>query len=410
MSTRLLSQSVNRRLAGSLLAAAAIVGQAAELPAISTKGGFAIESADGAYSFKAGGRIMWDVDSFDGVLNRANGGDRRSNNALRRARLETGGSVGGDWEYQFDIDLLDNASSAKLHTAGVRYTGFEAFDVFVGRTKEPFGLEELSSSKSLASIERNYYTEATDVDSQPQFGVRLDGKVGAVGWSAGLFNPVGGPQNSDGGQRIAFTGRVFGAPLNDDGQMLHLGAAFTDRNIDDPISSRGFGLDIAESGSVGGSGAELDSSSITIDSDRQFGLEALYITGPFSLQSEYFMRDMDGASAGPDGEVEHYYLQATYTITGEQRGYKPETGVPDIIKPANGDWAVELVAKVDKIEFDVSGAPTEEVTGVLVGVNLYPNRNVKLMADVIQVDSSNIAAPGDDDDALVISARLQLAF
>ena len=377
-------------------------GTADEQPSVSTKGGFSIESADGAFSFEAGGRIMWDTDSFDGVLNRANDGDRRLNSDLRRSRLELDGSVLDDWDYSFHVDLLESGG-ASLHTIGVGYSGFEPFDVFIGRTKEPFGLEELSSSKALASIERNYFTEATDADSQPHFGVRLDGKVGQVGWSAGFFNPSGSPKKSDGGDRFAFTGRLFTAPVNEDGRTVHLGAAYTNRNIDTPIEQKGFGLDIAESGGV------LDSSTWLTRDDSQWGLEGLYIDGPVSLQAEVFNKDMDIVGS-PDGDVTHFYIQGTYTLTGERRGYKADSGTVDIIQPDAGDIAIELVAKIDQIELDVGGTPTEEVTGILAGVNFYLNRNVKLMANLISVDSKNIAAPGDDDDALVVSTRVQIAF
>ena len=53
------------------LACLLVVSQVdASEPVISTEGGFQITSSDGAFSFKLGGRIMWDADSFDGVLNR----------------------------------------------------------------------------------------------------------------------------------------------------------------------------------------------------------------------------------------------------------------------------------------------------------------------------------------------------
>ena len=92
---------------------------------------------------------MWDVDSFDGVLNRSNDGSRRLSTDLRRSRLELGGTAYDDWKYKFDVDIKDKpgGSNAQLHTVGVDYTGFGGFDIFVGRTKEPFGLEELTSSK-----------------------------------------------------------------------------------------------------------------------------------------------------------------------------------------------------------------------------------------------------------------------
>ncbi|MEC9252403.1 MAG: porin [Pseudomonadota bacterium] len=389
------------------LACVLVVSQAdASEPVISTESGFQISSSDGAFSFKLGGRIMWDADSFDGVLNRSNDGSRRLSTDLRRSRLELGGTAYDAWKFKFDIDIKDKlgGSNAHLHTVGVGYTGLKTFDVFIGRTKEPFGLEELTSSKSISSIERNYFTEATDTDSQPEFGIRLDSKGSGLGWSIGLFNPAGNPKKSDGGDRIALTGRWFGALIDTDSTTLHLGIAVTDRNIDQPIQQKGFALDIAESG------GKLDSSSLTIDSDRQWGVEGLYISGPFSLQSEIFVKKVGGANGGPSGDVHHYYSQATYSLTGERRGYNAKSGIADIIKPSADGWAVELVGKLDHIELDIDGAPTEVVSGYLAGLNLYPNKNVKLMLNVIRVTSEKIATANDDDAATVISTRLQLAF
>ncbi len=371
-----------------------------------TNSGFQITSPGGAFSFKLGGRMMWDVDSFDGVLNRSNDGSRRLRNDLRRSRLELGGTAYDDWKFTFDVNIKAKAgaSNTHLHAVGVGYTGLHAFDIFVGRTKEPFGLEELTSSKSISSIERNYFTEATDTDSQPQFGIRLDSNGSGLGWSVGLFNPAGGPKKSDGNNRIAFTGRLFGAPIDTGSKTLHLGIAFTDRNIDRAIKQKGFALDVAESG------GKLDSSWLTIDSDRQWGVEGLYIAGPFSLQSEVFVKKVGGANGGPDGDVHHYYSQATYSLTGERRRYKAKSGIADIIKPSADGWAMELVGKLDHIEWDIEGLPTQAVSGYLAGLNLYPNKNVKLMLNVIRVTSEGIATADEDDAGTVISTRLQLAF
>lgn len=392
----------------------AVFSANANTPVVSTKGGFQIKSADGAFAFKIGGRVMWDADSYNGVLTSSNDGSRRFNSHLRRSRIELGGAAYNDWKFNFDVDIKDKAGAgrAQIHTIGIGYTGLSSLDLFIGRTKEPFGLEELTSSKSISSIERNYFTEATDTDSQPQFGVRLDGKGNKLGWSIGLFNPAGGPKKSiDGSDQIALTGRLFGAPINNDSKTLHLGIAFTDRNSPQPwqtihrsFQQKGFALDVAESG------GKLDSAAIVIDGDRQWGMEGLYISGPFSLQSEIFRKKLSGADGDPDAEVRHYYLQVTYSITGERRGYKAASGIADIIKPSSDGWAVELVGKLDNIKFDISGAPTEEVSGYLAGLNFYPNRNVKMMLNIIRINSKDIAANTGYDAATVISTRLQLAF
>ena len=90
------------------LACLLVVSQVdASEPVISTEGGFQITSSDGAFSFKLGGRIMWDADSFDGVLNRSNDGSRRLSKDLRRSRLELGGTAYDAWKFKFDVDIKD---------------------------------------------------------------------------------------------------------------------------------------------------------------------------------------------------------------------------------------------------------------------------------------------------------------
>jgi phosphate-selective porin OprO/OprP len=368
--------------------------------------GLRASSDDGSYTVSLGGRVMWDTDTFDGALNRDHDGERRFDAQLRRARVELAATAHQTFHGILDVNINDDngIGSAEVHAAGVRYSGWRIADVFIGRNKEPFGLEELTSSKAISSIERNYFTEATDVDSQAYFGVRLDGKAGPLGWSAGVFNPAGNPQSDDGGDRLAFTGRVFAAPIHQDGRVLHLGAAYTDRNLDQPISTSGFKLDIAEAG------GELDSSTVMVDEDRQGGLEALYLEGPFSIQAEAFRRDLSGAPGEPDAQVDHQYLQVTWAVTGESRGYKRSEGIPGMIRPGGRRGAVELVAKLDRIRFDVDGRPDEEAQGVLVGANWYPNQHVKLMVNVIRVSSDGVVGAAEDDNATVLSTRVQFAF
>jgi phosphate-selective porin OprO and OprP len=392
-----------RSLCGLLGAVLASTVHGAEPPPRSTLN---LASSDGAYTVKLGGRINWDTDTFDGALNRERAGARRFDTQLRRARVEMSGTLRHDFYFVFDVDVLDRGtgSNAQIHAAGLGYTGWRFADLFIGRNKEPFGLEELMSSKALSSIEYNYFSEATDADSQSQYGVRLDGRVGPVGWAFGVFNPNGNPQRADGGDRLAFTGRLFGASLQGPDRVVHLGAAVTDRNLDEPTLAHGFKLDIAEAG------GNLDSRAILIRDDRQAGLEGLYINGPFSIQSEVFRRRMPGADAGPDGEIRHHYLQATWTLTGESRGYRKAQGVPGLIRPSGRRGALELVVKEERITFDVTQQKDQTVNGLLLGANWYPNPYVKLMLNVIRVESNGVVAPNEPGNATVVSTRVQVAF
>ncbi|MBV1876031.1 MAG: porin [Pseudomonadales bacterium] len=404
----LLASSLSPLLTGQVFAnEKAVKPPAVDKPeiVIKTTGGLKIYTADKAFSFKLGGRVQWDFDVYDGALTADN--DRRSGGDLRRARIELGGTFYTDWRYVFTVNLGQANSSGKTNfsSVGISYHGWDWGSVFVGRTKEPFGLEELTSSKSITSIERAYWVEATDVDSQPNYGIRVDGFSDfGLGWSAAINNPSGGPKDDSGQENFAFTGRLFYAPIAEPGHTLHFGAAFTDRGIDDPVELNGFKLDIAEHG------GKLDSRKLLLDEDRQWQLEAVMIRGQVSLQGEYFHRHLGGAAGGPDGDVDGYYIQLAYTLTGESRGYKNKVGYIDSIKPgAGGAW--EVVLKYDYIEFDQDGFDTEEVSGVLIGTNYYPNRNMKIMLNYIAVDSRDLASTADgDSDADVLSLRLQFAF
>lgn len=386
--------------------AALLAALIAATPAAAIADPFNFASADGNFTAKWGGRIMFDSDSYDGALNRDQGGNRRWDTQLRRTRLESSGTLFEHFEWVADLNFNDNPDAPKTewHAAGIRYTGLSWFNVFLGRDKEPFGLEELQSSKAIASIERNYFTEATDADSQPHHGVRLDGHLGKVGWSAAWNSPVDRPQMANGDDRIAFTGRIFGAPLQSAEQTLHLGLGYTDRNLDFAVNQSGFRLDIAESG------GQLDSSGLLTRQDRQTGLEFLYMQGPFTVQSEYFQKEMAAPVGDPDGQVDAWYLQTTWTVTGEARAYRVADGFPDTVKPT-GKWgAVELVAKYDWIAFDADDRPTETARGYLAGVNWYVDKHIRLMLNYIHVDSDNLVGEDEDETADVISTRIQFAF
>lgn len=397
-----------RRTRGLMVGLALLTNAGWASAAVSSSGGLSVASDDGDYTFRLGGRLQWDMDSFDGVLNAANDGERRFNSQLRRGRIELSGSLPNEFEWVFDVNFFDNGDT-EIHAAGVRYSGWRLADVFVGRTQEPFGLDELTSSKAIATMRRTAINDATDADSQAHYGVRLDGVAAGIGWSAGMFNPADNPRREDGGDRLAFTGRVFGAPINDDARVLHFGAAYTDRNLDAAETLHGFRLRVAESRE------RVPSATLLARNDRQIGLEALFMDGPLSLQAEYFIRDLPGAAGGRDGKVRSHYLQAAWTLSGESRGYKASRGVPGMITPAGRRGAVELVARVEHLAFDHDGAGQgrardQKARIVIAGANWYVNRNVKLMFNLSRVDTSNLTEPAEDDDGLALSARLQVAF
>lgn len=86
---------------------------------LKTKGGLEAKTADGKASFKIGGRIQLDYNSYDGVMNAVPGEDG-SDLFFRRARLELEGHY-SDWGYLMSYNLIESGSIDQLHTT---YMGF----------------------------------------------------------------------------------------------------------------------------------------------------------------------------------------------------------------------------------------------------------------------------------------------
>lgn len=85
-----------------------------------------------------------------------------------------------------------------------------------------------------------------------------------------------------------------------------------------------------------------------------------------------------------DIEMDGFYVQAAYTLTGETRGYKSSFGSFTGIKPKGTGGAWEVVARYEDAEVDLPGRSlTADLERMVLGVNWYVNRNVKLMLNYI---------------------------
>jgi phosphate-selective porin OprO/OprP len=99
-----------------------------------------LQTEDGAFQFQFGGRVMVDAAYYnEDETPLGNGAE------LRRARLFAKGTVYDDWFYKAQVDFAGNEVSLKDFYLG--YQGFDKLKITLGNQKEPFSLEELTSSK-----------------------------------------------------------------------------------------------------------------------------------------------------------------------------------------------------------------------------------------------------------------------
>lgn len=340
---------------------------------LNTKGGLSAETTDGKASVELGGRIQWDYDSTEA----SDYGVDNEDLDVRRARLFVSGHY-GDWAYkaQFNIAESDGADGGTAEDLYVRYTGFgKLANITVGKQKEPFGLEELTSSKDISALERSALTEFYAPGRSG--GIQLSGKGANWTYGVGVFEADGDSSNDF--DNKAMTGRVTYAPIKSDDMVLHLGAGYTTRDYG------------------------TDGNPATPEDFDAYNLEVGFVAGPFHAQAEYF--DGEEGFELADSDFDGYYVQAGWVITGESRPYKD--GVFKRVKPASdaGAWEVVLRYEDGFGHYTDVGLTDAEGTQTTFAVNYYANSNVRLGLSYMTGEEDTTDFDGDE-----LRARVQFAF
>jgi phosphate-selective porin OprO/OprP len=335
----------------------------------STKGGLKAATTDGKAAVELGGRIQWDYDATEAEDYNID----REDVDVRRARLFVAGYY-GDWAYkaQFNIGESDGADGGDAEDLYVRYTGFgKLANITVGKQKEPFGLQQMISSKDISILERaattEFYTPARSA------GLQVHGKGANWTYGVGAFEADG--DGSDDFGDIALTGRVTFAPVQTEAMVAHLGAGYTTRD------------------------ADLDADPATTEELDIYNLELAMAAGPFHAQAEYF----DGELGGVDRDG--WYVQAGWILTGEVRPYRD--GVFKRVKPAADSGAWELVLRYEDGfgTYSDVGLTRAEGEQTALGVNYYANQNVRLGLSYMSGEEDATGFEGDE-----LRARVQFTF
>ena len=268
----------------------------------------------------------------------------------------------------------------------------------VGQFKEPFSLEELTSSNNISNIERANVNRMAPSRSA---GVMLynnyaDQRItGAVGIFRGADDSYGNYK----GDGYAATARLTGLPYkNDDGsQLLHLGVGYSHR--DDDTASYKFSSDHSMAPSTKYKISDVDDTSL-------LGIEAALKLNSFSLQSEWIEADVDAVTGG---DLDGYYVQASYVLTGESRSYDTATGVFKGVSPGSkfhdngGLGALEATLRLSNLVYtELNGG--DEAESWTLGFNWYLNKNVRALFNYTDVDLDN------GEDGSVFGTRFQFAF
>ena len=380
--------------------------------------------ADGDIQVQFGGRIMYDLGflSADDELKTPAAGyeneafEFSDGSEFRRARFFAKGTLYDtiDFKAQYDFaggdaDFKDVYMQTDLGFGTLR----------AGNFFEPFGLEQLTSSKYMTFAERSVTSAFTPVRNA---GLMLfdavDGGVPFT-WALGMFrksDDFGDDKSSVSGE-YNVTARVTAAPIYDkaDGNVLHFGLAGSVRSDIEGTNTFKTRPESHLAPSIADTDfRDLGPAAFASDGYLLTGAEAAWTRGPLSLQGEYMMADVDAPEGDEDLGFSGYYAMASYFITGEHRPYKK--GSFGRVKPSSnwgqggaGAWEVALrYSAVDLSDGDVSGG---ELANVTAGVNWYLNPHTRVMFNYVnsELEDSAATASGEGSlDSLIV--RFQVDF
>ncbi len=363
------------------------------------KDGVRIDSVNGQFKLRIGGRIMndWAFARGDELLGESLGEPgtfERDGTEFRRARFYFSGVLYDRFEFKAEFDFAAILSPFRDVYMGMR--GVPVFGTLrAGHFREPFGLEELTSSNHTTFMERSAGTTFTPARN---VGVALHNVVadGRVTYSAGIFRETLDTGESVGSGSPNITARVTSLPVYDNGgrKLLHVGGAYSHQGT--PLGGAHFR-----------SRPEahllphfvftplLETSSYCL-----MGLEAAAVAGPFSIQSEYMNSYVNSVSSG-DPSFSGFYVLGSFFLTGEHRRYSQSKGAFGRVRPrqsfldGGGAGAWELAARFSRLDLNSGLVRGGEMNDFTLGLNWYLNPYAKIVwnyvrSDVMDIGKANI--------------------
>jgi len=382
---------------GALMALAMATGASAQETTTAWKG--APQFSNDTLTFKVRGRVYMDVVSQE-VDRTAPGADFSAQvSRVRTARLGVEGTWNQNWAYKAEAAISSGGGVTQWEDVVLEYKPNDFTSIMVGNFKT-VSLENISSSRYITFMERGPFNDIIDAGRVMNISAKMNGENWTVqaavsGDSINAADPTVG--SSGGSEQVSINARATWAPIMTDTQTLHLGIWGRQR---DRADQGGFNYQVRNNTNYG---ARYVSSGGIGDADTMIGLEALYISGPFSLQSEYANIDIDRTN-GLQQTANAYYVAASWFVTGEKRNMdvkKGELGRTKILAPmtAGGMGAFELAARYDSADLtDITGVATAgEYTAWTLGATWYPFPYVRFMTNYTKSQNDNPLAVNDVD-------------
>jgi phosphate-selective porin OprO/OprP len=345
------------------------------------KDGIRMESGDGAFKLKLGGRLQndWAVLAPQDDVKDAIPGSNGTGTEFRRARLQLAGTIYERFGFKFEYDFADGEVAFKdtfIEMLDLPYVGLFR----VGHFKEPLSLEELTSDSYTTFMERAL-PNAFAPSRNTGFMVQNAPLEQRMTWAAGAFrltDDAGNGFSSD--PLYDLTARVTGLPWYEEGgrHLLHLGVGVSQQFRDEQAVS------FSQRPEAHLAPRFVDTGSLPADCFQIVNPELALVYGPFSFQTEYNQVFVNGAQGVDDVDFYGVYAQVSWFLTGESRPYKTAEGIFDRVIPKHnfdmegGHGAWELAARFSRLDLDDGGVDGGTLNDATFGVNWYLNPNMRI--------------------------------
>ena len=344
-------------------------------------------------------RINLDSNRFSDIYREDRLESYQYDSQLRRARLSLKLPLGNNWSSKVQIAINEGEDSYETKDLYLRYKGFDFADIKIGQSKEPFGLENVTSSSNSLFTERSLSTLALGRSK----GINLSDANRAYSWSIGKYKvEQNGKVKADGDR--AYTARATISPINRDTSYIHFGLAYTNRDL------QGAEYEIKTNGGVYSGFNFLDTRNIATETIVKKGAEVAWGRGSLSLQGEYQQLQIEALNTNQSATYQGYYTQLSYFLTNDHRPYKK--GRFSGVKPNSKQGAWELTLRKTALQSVEIGSANNndaiDIATTVVGVNYYLNKKVKLVLNAIDTETNGISSYNQNPGGSALSLRLQI--
>lgn len=393
-----------------------------------------IRTGDGNNEMAFRGRMHFDMATYkqDGktLPSIAPGRDLNEGGNFRRAEISIEGKFMRDWEYlaTYNFGASGTEGGGNIKNMFIGYTGIKPLRIQIGAIQVPFTMDDSTSSNEITFIER-----ATPVALATSYGAQVGRTaVGVRGNTNSFFGSLyytrdpltasGGAPLPDESSNLVGRAAYLYAPNPD--TNIHFGASgtkvfhFTQAAVAIPPAAQAsptFTLQDRPELRVDGTRL-ISTGAIPVEGGHVYGPEFGANWKNLYLQGEYYRyrldRDSNGAAGLSDFDFDGWYVQGSWILTGETKRYDIKNASFGAPRPSGpfgfGDslGAFELAARYSTADLNdgdssaacdgnaAQTAPTAtsscvrggEQDIITLGLNWYPNRNIRFMLNYLFVD------------------------